>query len=391
MLTGRFGSALALPGVMRFFVPAAIARWGVAMSGLAVFWAVQGATGSLARAGTAVGVFSVTDALIGPQIAGLVDRFGQRRVMPFSVIMFFGAGAALSVASSGWAMISLAAVMGGTVPPVGALSAARWHLVTEATGLLPTALSLEGAVNELTFLTGPVLVTLLVSAVAPAAALVLVLGLVGLGIAGLLTAAGTEPVPAVPARGRRFLGLRFLGLFAVNLSMGFFFGGIGVAVAAFAIAHGVTALTGTIAATGGIVSLVIGLIYGSMSDGRPERSIFGAGLVIAVGCAVLAASPNVPAVFLGYAVVGGCVSLVLVPSAVLLSQAVAPGSLTQAMTWINSASAVGTAISAPLVGLAVENGTWRSGFLVLAGLAAFVPATVLACPRPDEERGQALV
>ena len=373
MSTGRFRPALALPGAARFFVPAAIARWGVAMSGLAVFWAVHAATGSLARAGTATGVFSVADALAGPQIARLVDIFGQRRVLPISVAAFLVAGIALALASSGWALIGLAAAMGGTVPPVGALSAVRWRLVTQETDLLAAGLSLESAFNELAFLVGPVLVTILVALVASWTALALVLGLVTIGMAGLLTAVDTEPVPVASAVGLR-RNRRFLALLAVNLAMGFFFGGIGVALSGFTLAHDAVALTGAITATGGVVSLFTGLVYGLMGD---ARWMFGAGLVIAIGCGALSAAPNVPAVFLGYAVVGGCVSLVLIPSAVLLQDAVAPGALTQAMTWINSASAVGIAIGAPLVGFTVEHGSWRAGFLVLAALAASVPATVL--------------
>ncbi len=182
MSTGRFGSALARPGAFRFFVPAAIARWGVAMSGLSVFWIVHGSSGSLAEAGVATGVFSAAEAVVGPQISRFVDSFGQRRVLPVSVAMFLVSGIALM--TSDGAMLALVAVMGATVPPVGALSAARWRLVTKGTGLLPTALSLESAVNEMAFLLGPVLVTVLVAVVAPWSALALVLGLVTVGMTG---------------------------------------------------------------------------------------------------------------------------------------------------------------------------------------------------------------
>ncbi len=113
---------------------------------------------------------------------------------------------------------------------------------------------------------------------------------------GLLTAGATEPVPVSRAglRGNP----RFLALIAVNLAMGSFFGGIGVALSGFTLAHNAVALTGAITATGGVVSLVTGLTYGSVAN---PRWMFGAGSVIAVGCAVLAAAPNVLAVFLGYA------------------------------------------------------------------------------------------
>ena len=41
---------------------------------------------------------------------------------------------------------------------------------------------------------------------------------------------------------------------------------------------------------------------------------------------------------------------------------------------MNSASAAGIALAAPLTGLAVQIGGWRLGFLVAAGLTATLPA-----------------
>ena len=41
---------------------------------------------------------------------------------------------------------------------------------------------------------------------------------------------------------------------------------------------------------------------------------------------------------------------------------------------MNSASAAGIAMAAPLTGLAIQVGGWRLGFLVAAGLTATLPA-----------------
>ncbi len=91
--------------------------------------------------------------------------------------------------------------------------------------------------------------------------------------------------------------------------------------------------------------------------------------------------PNVPAMFVGYAVVGAAIAPILIPSAVLLQRTTDPRVYTQANTWMNSASAAGIAVAAPLTGLAVQIGGWRLGFLVAAGLTATLPAMTLVVRR----------
>ncbi|MEU8663715.1 MFS transporter, partial [Actinoplanes philippinensis] len=132
----RYRRALSLG--RRFFAGAAVARLGVAMSGLAVFWTVRGSSGSFGQAGAATGVFAVAEALAGPQIGRLVDRWGQRRVMPVVTAVFAVAALLLIVACGrsgpAWSLIVPAAAVGASVPAVGALSAARWRRVATARG-----------------------------------------------------------------------------------------------------------------------------------------------------------------------------------------------------------------------------------------------------------------
>lgn len=132
-------------GALRFFLPNAATRLGVAMSGLAVLWAVHGATGSYVSAGTATGVFAVADAVVGPQVARAVDRRGQARVVSVTATVFVAAMAALLVLCTthapGWSLPAPAALAGASVPPAGALSAARWRHLLAGSPRMTTALS----------------------------------------------------------------------------------------------------------------------------------------------------------------------------------------------------------------------------------------------------------
>ena len=388
---GRYAHVLALPGALRFFLPAAVARLGVAVTGVAVLWTVQGTSGSFAQAGAATGAFALADAAAGPHIARLIDRWGQRPVVAVSALVFLAAGSALIVACTSsspatWIVLALAGLTGATAPPVGALAAARWRRTAEPTGLLPAAFALEGSLNDLTFLIGPLLVTTLSATVAPSAGLVVALSCVAAGTIGLLTARSSEPAPSQSTARSvlcdpRLLNRGFLTLFVAHLATGFFFGGIGIGITAFALAHDAGALAGPIATGSSIVSLLAGLAYGGAQRRRPAETMLSAAIVITIGCALLALVPGVPLMFLGYPIVGGCVALVLIPASELLQRATQVSVYTQAMTWINSASAAGIAASASIVGHAIQEWGWQEGFLWLSALTALLPLTLVVSYR----------
>jgi MFS family permease len=52
------------------------------MTSLGIVWLVHARTGSYATAGLVTGGFAVAEAVAGPQLARLADRFGQTRVLP---------------------------------------------------------------------------------------------------------------------------------------------------------------------------------------------------------------------------------------------------------------------------------------------------------------------
>jgi MFS family permease len=251
---------------------------------------------------------------------------------------------------------------------------------------MTAALSLEAALNDVTFLCGPILVSTLSSVLYPAAGLTAAVALVGIGLMTLIWQRGSEP----PARGRsdrrlvdrRLLTPTVLALFGVNMSMGLFFGGITVTITAFAFAHHAPAVAGPLAALSSLTSLAAGLVYGArMHRLQPATVMLVASSFLALGTATLSLVPNVPVMFLGYAIVGAAVAPILIPAAILGQRATDPRVYTQASTWMNSASAAGIAVAAPLTGLAIQLGGWRLGCLVTAGLTASLPAITMVVRR----------
>lgn len=392
MSTGRssfvaYRRLFRFPGAARLFASSACARSGVAVLGLGVFWAAYGAGRSFTLAGTCAGAFAIADAVAGPQVGRIIDRFGQRRVLP--VLLGALAAAILSLLSASdaaappWVLVPLSAAVGAVAPPAGACAAARWRHFTRGSALLRTAFALEGSVNDLAFLAGPLVVTTLSTTVAPWLGICIAGGLASAGVIGLLSVTSAEPARGerVERAGvlldRRLLQKSVAALFAANLAMGFFFGGIGIAIAAFALEHDVVGLTGVVTAAAGTVSLVVGLIYGASRTSRPYRTALTASTVITIGTAALCLVPSIGGLIVAYAVVGGSVALVLIPASLLLQQTTHPAVYTQAMTWMNSASASGIAIGAPITAAMIDLGGPSRGFLTLAALTAVLPVTLL--------------
>ena len=188
MSSATYRTLLRAPGAAPFFLTAAVGRIGIAMTSLGIVWLVHARTGSYATAGLVTGGFAVAQAAAGPQLARLTDRFGQTRALPPVLLAHAATVAALlalvSAGTPDWLMTAGGVLVGATIPQLGALSAARWAalLHDERSAALPTAFALESVVNELAYLAGPVLVSVLGTSGYPTAGTLLAAVLVVAGV-----------------------------------------------------------------------------------------------------------------------------------------------------------------------------------------------------------------
>jgi hypothetical protein len=384
-----------IPGAGRFFVPAALARLGVAMQSLAILWAVQGTTGSFAIAGVATGAFAIIEALFAPQVARFVDSHGQATVAAFQLPVFGLAAVFLVMATSldspAWMWFTASAVAGVSCPQIGSLAAARWRYLTDGTAQISTALALEAAVNTATFMAGPVLVTSLSATVHPSGGLVIATCLVVVFTALLVRCDDSEPPRQARGPGLvldvRLLDRALLPFPALHLLLGIYFGGTTICLTAAALSLGVAPYAGLIGATGGVGGLLAGFVYGASSHRiRTGSAMFLSAAGLILFCFGLSQSHGLVSFVLLTALAGASVSPIVIPAAVKLQQA-APASLyVQAITWTGSASAFGSAVAAPLIGQLVDERSAQAGYLAIAAvlsLLLFVTALLARDRRPS--------
>src|SRR4051794_15746408 len=268
---------LSTPGALLFSATGMVGRLPISMAGLGVVLLVQAGTGSYGVAGAVSATYMGANAVCAILQGRVLDSWGQRRVLT-TLAVAFGASVTLLVVGGegGWptpVTYATAALAGSTLPAVGNSVRARWTYVLKGGPELQTAFALEAVVDEMVFMLGPILVTVLATTVDP------VLGLASAAAAGtvgsLAFAAqrGTEP-PAQPHR--RSEGVRprmpwrtVLPLAVVAAALGVLFGAAEVATVAFADEHGSKGWSGGLLALWALGSLLAGLVTGALTFKRP--------------------------------------------------------------------------------------------------------------------------
>ncbi|MGW4393036.1 MFS transporter [Streptomyces sp. NPDC004685] len=383
-----YGSLLRTPGAITFFLTATVGRVGIAMTGLSVLWLLHARTGSYGTGGLATAGFAIAEALIGPQLARLIDRHGQTRVLPFSLLAHGTAIAGVLASTTPATAIASATCAGAAIPPLAALTAARWaHLLRgQRTDELPTAFSLESLANATAFLLGPVLATALGASgnTVPATTLAAVLVLGGGG--ALATQRRTAPEPARERTEhthpeRRLLRPDFLLLATLNLAIGLYFGTMGVSVSAFATEHGIPEAAAPIIAASSLSGLLSGWLYGLRKHRAPAHLQLIIATAYLTGTALLLPLAS-SAIWLGAAVIvtEAAVPPTLTLLNVLTEKSVHPTVLTQAFTWNNSTSAAGSALAEFFAGRTADS-LGASAAFALAPMAGLALLTLSATAR----------
>ncbi len=366
---------LARPGALQFTLAGLIGRLPISMVGLGIVLMVSALYGSYGLAGRVSAVFVVVQALCSPQLAKLIDRYGQARVMRPSLAVACLSTSGLVVAAVGHApepvLYATAALGGATIGSIGSLVRARWSGVLSTPAQIHTAYSLESALDELTFVGGPVIATLLATSVTPWSALVVPIVAAAVGGYWLLSQRATEPAPTGRSRhGARtgpLLGPSFLALLVIFVAAGVVFGGIDVAVVAFTAERGVPGLAGPVLASVALGSLVAALGYGARPWASPLwlRLVAGTALLTA-GTAGLLFVDSVPAL----AGVGFLAGFAIAPTVVngnaFVQLLAPPQRLTEGFTWLSAAIGVGVSVGASVSGTLIDRYGSPGGFAVVS-------------------------
>jgi MFS family permease len=371
---------LSVPGALRFSGAALVARLPIAMVTIGIVLLVTGVGRSYGLAGALSAAYLLAAAALSIPQARLVDRLGQGRVLTVAAGVFaVGMAIFVVVVQSGgpdWAAFVSVMVAGGAFPQVGSCVRTRWSHVLDGRADVNTAYALESAVDEVVFMTGPILVTVLATGWHPVAGLATA---IVAGTGGTLFFAAqrsTAPVPSPRARGTRLamLPMAVMGpVCVVGLALGTLFGAAEVSTVAFAVSRDLEGYAGLLLGLWAAGSLIAGVITGLVQwrTGPASRLKWGSvGMAVAMLPLSLIGSMWVMGAWLFVA--GFAIAPTLIACLSLVEQTVPPARLTEGMAIVETALVAGVAPGAALAGRIIDSHGPSTAYLVslVAGLMA---------------------
>lgn len=372
-----YREVLRTPGAPAFTGAGFVGRLPISMISLGIVLLETSKGVSYGVAGTIAASFAVAAAIGGPVVSGFVDRHGQHRILPLAVaaytVFMVGLLVSLDMESSLWLVIPLAVGAGMMMPNFGSLVRARWAYVLPGSDGIHVAYAWESILDEVVFVIGPPLATVLALQVHPTSALIVCILLVAIGTVWLVPQRRTEPAPH--GRSKRVGPPAILQpgmplLFVAFVFIGGIFGSFEVVTVAFAQEQDATSATGVLLAIYAFGSLLAGFAYGAMRSpefhGRRMTLMLTVMAVVTLGFPL---APNVvvlaPVAFLA----GLSVSPVLISGTALVERIVPNAQLTEGITWTSTGMALGLALAAPLSGVIIDSRGAHVAYLVTAGCA----------------------
>ncbi|MFI6280421.1 MFS transporter [Streptomyces sp. NPDC050988] len=380
-----YAAVLRTPHATHTFTAALVGRLSYGMVSLAVLLAVSRATGSYAVAGVVMAFFGAASVFLSPLRAALVDRHGPRRaLLPMAGLY---AGLLGTLAAATWRPGAPAAVLGAVAvaagactPPLGATMRAVWGELVTDRRLLQRAYSLDGVAEELLFVSGPLLVGVLVGFAPPAAGVAVSALLVGIGTLAFVSSPAVTGVAvrARRVRARARIGRGLVQPVVVAAGIGLALGAVDLLVLAFAEqrGHGDDTVAWIFAALSA-GSAVGGLLYGSVewrTGTRVRLPALTAGLGLALAVAGLA--PGLATLTAAVVCAGFFVAPALTTAYLVADESAAPGARVQAGAWVNTAVNAGISTGAAAAGLLVGRLPLAAGFALAGGAALLAAAAV---------------
>jgi MFS family permease len=369
-----------LPLILSSFV----ARVPKGMVPLATILLMNERTGSYLIAGTVAGLVALRDAITTPVQGRLVDRFGLARVVLPAVLVHV-LGVALLLGASGHHGVAVAVLAAGLIgsgnPPISAGMKTIWPPLV-GQDELPAAYTLESLVQQVVFLSGPLLIALITALGSPGIALALSAGLLATGALWFVFAVPRGAADQARSGHLRSGALRKASVRVLTggtFQQGFAYGALPVGLTSFTTTRGTPDLVGVL-----LAALTVGGILGTFAPvpgagkSRYVRLVSGFALalvpVAVTGGGFLPAAGPLVALFL---VIAG---LFLTPIAaacyVLLQQTTDTTNRTEAFAWLSTGQAAGSAAGAALAGLLVDRaGTFAALGMIPVAVALAVVVT----------------
>jgi MFS family permease len=357
-----YGALFRAPGFLRVISSQLFARFPFGMMTLAFVMHIQHVHHSYAVAGLALGADTIGAAISGPVLGRLLGTYGTSRVLITTASIGAAAMAGIGLLNAPpVVMIGLALVVGLTSPPIQTAARTIYPTLVKKKDL-PAVYSLDATSQELIWVIGPVLATVLAAQVNTAFVVVL-MALVQ--VTGAIWFCSNKEVSqmVIPSSNRRMGGVLTNKIVLTTAILGLLLiGGFsGVEVGTVAIVP--KALAGVVIGALSLGSIVGGIFLGNRVKSRWSLTwLLG---VVLLGYLLLWISPGNPIWISICLFIAG---LGVAPSLGILGAAIAgnlkAGDAAEANGWASTGQLMGYSAGAALSGIAIDSVSNTSAFLV---------------------------
>ncbi|CAN5213044.1 MFS transporter [soil metagenome] len=378
---GSYADILRRPGAVPFVIAGWLGRIWRSTANIGTILLIVGYSHSYALSGAVAASIVVGVGVSAPLWSRAIDSRGQLAVLPVGLIgSLITAIALAAVVIAGlpvWLWFVCAFLLGATSLDTGTLVRARWTGILDSPQQRHTALSLESVLDELAFVIGPPLVTVLATVAGPLYGFAAGLAIALVGGFSLVRQKSTAPLPAKvtdvrPAR-TGLLPNGVLGVIPLYIGVGVVFGAIDLT--AVSVGRGVDKpwLAGILLSSFALGSVVGGFLFGPLTArwAARNRVLLAA---LAYGAIVpLLLLVHDPFVLIAVVFAAGFVSSpVLISGTTLIESRTERHRLTEALTWPSISLAIGVTAGATIAGFVIDGNGPFSGFVVTSSGALLV-------------------
>ncbi len=362
-------------GTAAFCAAAWVMRLPIAIYPIGLVLILSARTGQYGFAGVLSGVYVVANGVGNPVLARVSDRIGQQRILLPATVLHAAATVALALlltaGAPNWTLLPPTAACGFLFLSVSSLVRARWSYVLAGRPELGTAYSLESTLDEIVFVTGPLIATVIATRVTPVLVLYIATALVVGGAVWLYSRRDSAPPPrphGQPAHRSAVLERGMPLLIVVAAAMGVVLAGAEVSIVAFCGQHGERGLSGAVLAAFAGGSAVAGFLYGTRTWQRPLLDRFRVQAVIfGLLPPLFLAAGSIAVLALCTFVVGFGIAPTLTTAFGLIEQLVPGASLTEGLAWLVTGLSLGYGGGAAITGHVTDAYGARIAFGVSVG------------------------
>lgn len=346
----------------------------MAISPLAIVLLAYSRTHSYGISGAVTATYAIAAAFSGPWWARLADRKGQHfaitRGLPMHLVGLLLVVILISIKAPRYTWFLAVLVAALFSVQTGSLVRRRWHhVLSDQRDLIHSAWSFESLLDEVVYIVGPVLATVLCTQVAPSAGLLASIAFVGSGTVLLASQTATEPpINTAEEQANREPVLRIPVVNSITIIfflMGGFFGSVELITVAFSTERGFRPLSGALLAiwafTSALAAVVNGAIRFKSTPAKRFIIILAVLTVLSVGFLLATTGWELA---LTLFITGFCISPILISALTVVENVVPDSQITEGITLVTMGFPIGSAVAASVSGRVLDLTSAHHAFII---------------------------